>query len=315
LLVFAQGSEKWSHVRGAYQYLLAAQGIAFFAWDKRGTNHSGGTFTEDFEVLADDAAAAGKAASTAATGRYGRVGFLGGSQGGWVAPLASLKFPVDFIEVAFGVAGSPVEQDQWQVRYQLREKGVAAAFDRDIDKLTSTTATLVTSDVTAGASKLRAIEAQVGPQGWLPYVDGQYSGQVLRGDVQGVRAENPGLMWNYDALSVLRRVKVPQLWIMAGDDSVAPSANSIARLQTLQRECFPLDIYAFPHADHGIHTYVVNSQGQRVIGEGYATGYMELVAAYALGAEWDGSGQGYWAEALRGVHCSRPTPSASAPIS
>jgi len=40
-----------------------------------------------------------------------RVGYQGGSQGGWVAPLAARIEPVDFVVVSFGLAVSPLDED------------------------------------------------------------------------------------------------------------------------------------------------------------------------------------------------------------
>ncbi len=296
LVIFAQGSEKWSHVQGAYQYLMAAQGVSFVAWDKRGTNHSGGHFTDNFELLAQDMVGAARAAQKAAAGRFGRIGFLGGSQGGWVAPLASLDFHPDFLLVAFGVAGSPIEQDQWLVRQQLVASGVPSSFVPDIDALTAATARVVRSDFTQGMPELKAIVDRLRPLGWIRKVDGQVSGQVIRGEKTAIRNENPGLIWDYDALSKLRAITIPQFWIMAGDDTVAPSSVSINRLQALQAQCHRIGIFDFPHAEHGIHTYTESVAGQHDFSLGYANGYMKLLADYAKDQVTGNYGDGYFAE-------------------
>lgn len=78
------------------QYLLAAQGISGFVFDKRGTGRSGGKFVMNFTRLADEMAAASVEARRLAAGRFGRFGFWGGSQGGWVAPLAARNTGADF---------------------------------------------------------------------------------------------------------------------------------------------------------------------------------------------------------------------------
>jgi hypothetical protein len=69
-----------------------------------------GTYTQDFVLLGEDAAAAVKAARRSCFKCFSRVGLFGRSQGGWVAPLAATRTAVDFLGVGFGVVGTPVEQ-------------------------------------------------------------------------------------------------------------------------------------------------------------------------------------------------------------
>src|SRR3546814_16570997 len=75
------------------QYLLPEQGVGVFVYDKRGTGRSTGSYTQDFHLLAGDARAALVEALPLARERAGRLGFHGGSQAGWVAPLAASTQP------------------------------------------------------------------------------------------------------------------------------------------------------------------------------------------------------------------------------
>src|SRR3546814_18632376 len=52
------GSERSSPIGGIYGYAMAAQGISVFVYDKRGTGGSDGEYTQNFELLAADAAKA-----------------------------------------------------------------------------------------------------------------------------------------------------------------------------------------------------------------------------------------------------------------
>jgi hypothetical protein len=61
--------------------MFPAQGIGAFVYDKRGTGLSGGTYTQDFDVLTNDAVAAAKEAKRLAGMRLGRIGYQGGSEG------------------------------------------------------------------------------------------------------------------------------------------------------------------------------------------------------------------------------------------
>jgi uncharacterized protein len=63
VVVLVHGSEYDSAIDSyALQRMFPAQGVGAFVYDKRGTGVSGGAYTQDFDVLADDAIAAMKEA-------------------------------------------------------------------------------------------------------------------------------------------------------------------------------------------------------------------------------------------------------------
>jgi pimeloyl-ACP methyl ester carboxylesterase len=280
LIVMVHGSERTSPIGSSMQQLLTAQGTITFVYDKRGTGRSGGTYTQDFYVLADDAAAAAEAARNRAAGKYKRLGFYGGSQGGWVAPLAALKASADFLEVGFGVVGTPLEQDQWQVDYQLEQLGFP--LSPGVHDVTSATAKVAESNFAANLRELQDVRRKYRAESWYRYLDGQYTGEVVRGELTRARDESPQVPWHYDSIGVLEKLTIPQLWIFAGDDSVAPSANSIRRLQTLRTTHRNITIFVFPKTDHGITTYVTQAPGHRQ-NTGLANGFLELTADWAKG--------------------------------
>src|SRR5207253_9286130 len=80
---------------------------------------SDGKYTQDFDTLADDAVAAMREAKRIAGTRCARSGYQGGSQGGWVAPLAATQAPVDFVIVSLGLAVSVIDQDQEEVALEM----------------------------------------------------------------------------------------------------------------------------------------------------------------------------------------------------
>ena len=89
--------------------------------------------------------------------------------------------------------------------------------------------------------------------------------------------------WDYDSEAILKRVKAPQLWVMAQDDSVAVSAPSIARLEKLKQAGQPIDIRVFPHTDHGIRLYTTDAEGMHHATPNMADGYLKLLADWAKG--------------------------------
>jgi dienelactone hydrolase len=298
LVVTVHGSEKTSPIGLATQLLFVSQGIAVFAYDKRGTAGSEGVYTQDFIALADDAANAAREARRLAGDRVGRFGFLGGSQGGWVAPLAALKSGADFLEVGFGVVGTALEQDQWQVEYQLLvEHGHDAAILPDVRALTDATAAVARSDFRSGMAQVDALKKKYAGEAWLKDVDGQYSGGLLAGEVDRMRAESPRVTWTYAGLDVVRGLRVPQLWVFAADDDVAPSAPSIARLAQIRREGTPIRSVVFPDTTHGILRIWRDVSGRRHDLDAYAPGYFALLTDFAKGTTRASYGDARWLDA------------------
>jgi hypothetical protein len=258
------GSESTAAIdHNPWQWMLPAEGIAMFVFDKRGTGQSQGEYTQNFELLADDVAAAIEEVRHLNGRRIARLGLAGFSQGGWVAPLAATKAPVDFLVVGFGILGTAVEQDEWQVAYQLTQLGYGPEVLAKAKRVTDAAGEFVASGFTGLPEKLNAFKSQYAGEPWLAKVDGQYSGELLRGEIEKAKAESPGVIWNYDSRRALRALSIPELWIMAAADSIAPSTPSIERLRQLQREGKPIDIAVFPDTDHGVYNFTTGPDGKR----------------------------------------------------
>jgi pimeloyl-ACP methyl ester carboxylesterase len=94
-VVLAHGSEDNDRYSfDALPHVLASYGIAVLAYDKRGTGQSTGSWeTSGLELLADDLLAALKALKSRNDIDAQKIGVIGFSEGGWVAPLAASKSP------------------------------------------------------------------------------------------------------------------------------------------------------------------------------------------------------------------------------
>lgn len=288
LVVLVHGSEKTSPLASVYAYMLVAQGIGVFAYDKRGTGASKGEYTQNFELLADDAAAALARARSLASGRFGRAGFFGGSQGGWVAPLAATRSPADFVAVGFGLVVSPIEEDREQMLDEASRMHLGADAIARINRLSQATARLVLSRFNSGYRELDAVRSSIGTAPWGRTIEGEYSGAILRmsdADLRRIgeaRFDPVGLIWDYDAPPVLERLKVPLLWVLAGEDREAPIAETRSVLQRLVARQRPVDAFVFPHTDHGIFEFRTNPDGSRTITR-IADGYLRLLADWIRG--------------------------------
>jgi len=86
----------------------------------------------------------------------------------------------------------------------------------------------------------------------------------------------------YEPLPVLGRLRVPALWVLAGEDTEAPHETTLARLRDLQAEGTPIDIAVFPHADHGMIVVEHGSEGRRLAGR-HAQGYFALLRDWIIG--------------------------------
>jgi hypothetical protein len=83
LVILLHGAERDSALTDYFlQRMLPADGLAVFVFDKRGTGKSGGSYSQDFNLLADDAVAAMREARRLAGTRAGRVGYQPGARVG-----------------------------------------------------------------------------------------------------------------------------------------------------------------------------------------------------------------------------------------
>lgn len=287
LVVMVHGSEKTRAVE-TYAYMLAAQGIAAFVYDKRGTGASDGEYTQNFALLADDAAAALATARRLAAGRFGRSGFYGGSQGGWIAPLAATRIATDFVAVGFGLTVSPIEEDRAQLLDEARAMHLDPAAIAGVERLAQATAALQRSHFRHGFEALEDVRRSIGGAPWATTIAGEYSGDMLRmsdPDLRRIgraRFDNLEIIWDYDSRPALERLDAPLLWVLAGDDREAPIGRTRAMLAALQAEGRPIDVYLFPGTDHGMVEYRTNADGSRTATR-ITPGYLTLLADWIRG--------------------------------
>jgi pimeloyl-ACP methyl ester carboxylesterase len=269
IVVLVHGSEHDS-ARDLYalQRLFPANGIGAFVYDKRGTGASGGHYTQDYLMLANDAIAAMREARRLAGDRGGRIGYQAGSQGGWVAPLAAKIEPVDFVIVGFGMAVSPLQEDRSAIVLDMTRHGYGADVVDKAMEVADATAAVLLGGFRDGYDKLAAVRAKHGREPWFKHVHGNVSFFILEHTEAEVRDVGPtllpGVPLQYDPLPVLRNLRTPQLWILGADDIDAPSAETARRLAALAANGAPITTALFPGAEHGIYEYVTAADGTRL---------------------------------------------------
>ena len=288
LVVMVHGSETEPAIGNNRAYLLAAQGVTVFTFDKRGTGQSGGFYTQNFELLADDAAAAMAHAQTMARGHFNRSGYWGQSHGGWVAPLAATRSKVDFVAVGFGLVTSPIDEDRDQMLLEAQTMGLNDQDKARLRRLSNATATIVSSHFTSGFEALDVLRKEEGDEKWARRINGEYSGDMLRMSDSDLRRvgravfDNLEIIWDYDSTSVLSRLKIPLLWTIAEKDREAPIDETVASLGDFKKQRKPFDVYMFPDTDHGMYEFIQKADGTRT-NTRVTEGYFRLIGDWIVG--------------------------------
>jgi hypothetical protein len=293
IVVLIHGAERVSARQDyALQRLLPAENVGAFVYDKRGTGDSEGKYTQDYDTLADDAVAAMREARRIAGTRCVRIGYQGGSQGGWVAPRAATRAAVDFVIVSFGLAVSVIDEDQEEVALEMRLKGHSQEEISKALEIASAAEAVFESGFTKGFERFDAVRAKYRNESWYKDVHGNYTHFILPYTAAEAREKFkdflPGTPFRYDPMPTLRDVKAPQLWILGEDDLEAPSAETSRRIKTLIAEGKPITLALFPHAEHGMTEYEIASNGERVSTR-YAPGYFAVMRDFARNGRLSGS--------------------------
>ncbi len=285
IVVLIHGSENFS-ARDFYalQRLLPAEGVGVFVYDKRGTGASQGKYTQDFSVLADDAVAAMREARRLAGARAGRIGYQGGSEGGWVAPMAAERAPVDFVIVGFGLAVSPIEEDRSELALEMKLKGHSTADTAKALEIGEAAEAVMASGFTQGFARFDAVRAKYANAPWYKDVHGNFTHFLLPWNAAELREKGQafvfGTPWNYDPMPTLRRAKTPELWILGEDDLEAPSAETGALIRALGASGHPFTLAIFPHTEHGIYEFDTAANGERTDTRNPA-GYFAMMRDFA----------------------------------
>ena len=285
VVVLVHGSEHDSALDFyALQRMFPAQGIGAFVYDKRGTGASGGTYTQNFNVLADDAIAAMQEAKRLAGARLGRIGYQGGSEGGWVVPLAANRARVDFAIVSFGLAVTVLEEDQESVRLDMYLHHVSAADTAKALELARAGEYLAETGGKHGYDEFDALRKKYRSEPWYKYVHGDFLFFILPLDRKQIdnAAKEYGVNttpFRYQPMPALRASTTPQLWVLGSDDLDAPSATTAQRITSLVEEGKDYTLAVYPGAEHGMTEYELDARGER-LSTRYAPGYFQMMADF-----------------------------------
>ncbi|HEV7214865.1 MAG TPA: alpha/beta hydrolase, partial [Chloroflexota bacterium] len=292
IVVLVHGAEHDSARRFyALQRLLPAQGVGAFVYDKRGTGDSGGNYTQDFELLADDAIAAMHEARRLAGRRAGRIGYQGGSQGGWVVPIAARREHVDFAIVSFGLAVSVIDEDQQEIALEMQLKGYDPDIVAKAQAIGAAAERVIASGFTEGLDEFDAIRDKYRHEPWYKDVHGNYAWFILPMNRQEILTKGTafrfGTPFHYDPMPTLAAVTVPQLWVLGGKDLQAPSAETSRRLESLIASGHPITLALYPDTEHGMTEFETGQDGQRTSTR-YPPDYFRMLADFARTGQLQG---------------------------
>lgn len=285
IVVLLHGAERQSaRDYDPLQRLLPAAGVGAFVYDKRGTGASGGAYTQDFSLLADDAVAALATARRLSAGRATRIGFQGPSQGGWVAPIAATRAPVDFVIVSFGLAVSVLDEDREAIAFQMRQKGHGPAAIAKALEISDAAGAVFESGFTTGFERFETVRAKYRGEPWFKDVYGNFTHVFLGMSIEELRKAGPNFRWGtpfrYDPVPTLDRLATPQLWVLGGEDIDAPSGETMRRLERLMARGRPITVALYPTAEHGLTEFETTADGTR-LSTRYAEGYFRLMRDFA----------------------------------
>jgi dienelactone hydrolase len=258
IVVWIQGSDDDPATDDEYwQYELPPLGIGVFVFDKRGSGGSKGELSADFYVRANDTAAAVREARRLAP-QVKQFGDFGGSQGGWIAPLAATDTALDFVIVGYGLAEGVTAQDRDEVEEQVRAAGYGDDTIEKVRALTTATARIVKSHWKNGWQEFAALRRKYQSEPWIKAIQQEngYTGIMLRTPIAQIKVMGPKLdkhvSFNYDPRPVIATIMPRQLWVLGGSDRTTPNARTLAILADIQKHKSSLDIAIYRDADHGI---------------------------------------------------------------
>lgn len=284
IVVLVHGAEHDSALESYFlQRMLPAEGVGAFVYDKRGTGASGGRYSQDFTLLADDVAAATREARRLAGVRAGRIGLQGGSEGGWVAPIAAERVKVDFVIVSFGLAVSVAEEDQEEVALEMRLEGHTPEEIRKAQAVAAAAEEVFATRFRKGLERFDQLRARYSRESWYKDLHGNFTWALLPYSAAELRSKAHEFDWGtpvyYDPMPRLRAAKVPELWIVGSDDLDAPSAKTVRRIRSLIAKGRPFTLAIEPGAEHGMTEYEM--KGNERISTRYSAGYFAMMRDFA----------------------------------
>jgi pimeloyl-ACP methyl ester carboxylesterase len=253
-IVLIDGSgETDRHNMRDFSIALGQAGFVTLAYDKRGVGESTGNSDDWYYFQIDDLAADAAAGVELLASRddvlKDRIGLLGISQGGWVAPLAAtLADSVSFM-VLKSASVTTIGEDRL---FERAARLTAEGFSPDEVAESREMQVLYQEFVRTGQGFERFEAA------WHESEDKRWFSRVYRSDAF-LDPEHRYHQWyatvlEFDPLPYLEDLSIPVLWLF-GDpqhDPLTPVAASVKKVEALEEQGKDYTIHVFPGTDHNI---------------------------------------------------------------
>jgi uncharacterized protein len=216
-----------------YADLFARHGIATLIYDKRGVGASTGDWRRvHFKDLAEDAFASVRMLKSRKDVNPNKIGLWGGSNGGWVAPLAaSLSNDVAFVITVAGAVIPPTELVKWRSVNYVRNAGYSAEVVQQVSRLMDLQFELVRQEGwEKGWEKYEAELQKVRNEPWF-------------GRLAALRNQSDGSWFlpytasiDFDPAPVYENLNVPVLAILGEADPLVPAGETASILERIKKE-------------------------------------------------------------------------------
>jgi pimeloyl-ACP methyl ester carboxylesterase len=228
---------------------FVSKGIAALVYDKRGTGDSGGEVSKStFDDYINDAISAVGFLRRQGDIDPGRIGLIGPSQGGRIAPLAAARSPnVAFVVSIAGPLASIAEVCLYSSMGFLKSNGMTDSLRNIVDHLWREHYALVERGDTTGLKKLDVKIEEYYSEVDTLFLPLKSDRLDSLGDFQPMYNS-----MNRDYISDLSKVEVPWLSIYAEKDEATPVDASIKvlREQMAINGRTDYEIVVIPNVDH-----------------------------------------------------------------
>lgn len=271
VLVHGDGCE----TRDGYRFFakrFAKAGVAALIYDKRGCGASAGSWPSSFAQLAVDASSATRTLRQRADIHPDRIGLWGGSQGGWIAPLAATlpETRPHFIIVKAGPAVDPATLARTKSSNRVLRAGHSAGAIESVAEIMNLQFRILRTG--KGWDELDALVAKVRSESWFPLV------AIMKHSSWRSSWMTYGPDIDHDPNAVLAKLRnVPILWILGEKDVEIDVEQNREVLERLRERGHRLDIAVFKGADHQIE--LPRSRPQR---PHFAPGYLETMTEWLV---------------------------------
>ena len=251
-VIFVHGSGAESRESNRfYADLFARHGIATLIYDKRGTGASTGDWRYiSLEDLAEDALAGVQLLKNRKDINPQQIGIFGGSQGGWVAPLAASRSKdMAFVITSAGSTFTPTELAKWRSVTYVRNAGYSEEIVKQAAALMDLQFDLIRREGWVKGWEKYEVELQkVRGEAWYPLLS------ELRNPRKDFWFMSFTASIDFDPIPVYENLNVPVLAILGEADVLVPARETAALLERVKKEKNKdITIAILPEADHSMN--------------------------------------------------------------